>query len=179
MLSTYLLEDNAAELANVREFLAQRCPQVEVVGAAGEMEEAFDGISLTRPDLLISDINIIGGRCYALLDRLNDAGQLAGLRIVFMTLFRDFDLVREELAHAPVDFLEKPFTADDLQRAVEKVAQIPVTPQTHRQVERLLELLSGEGIPPPLPLLLGNPLPEARTARSLREILRRWFRRRA
>jgi len=179
MLKIYIVEDNAAELANVREFLAQRCPQMEIAGAAGEMEEAFEGIRRSRPDLLISDINIIGGRCYELLARLAELGQLAGLRIVFMTLFRDFDLVREELAHAPVDFLEKPFTADDLQRAVEKVAQIPVTSQTHRQVERLLELLSGEGIPPPLPLLLGNPLPEARTARSLREILRRWFRRRA
>jgi len=173
MLSTYLLEDNTAELANVQEFLAQRCPQVEVVGTAGEMEEAFEGISRCRPDLLISDINIIGGRCYELLDRLNAAGRLAGIRIVFMTLFQDFDSAREEFAHAPVDFLEKPFTAEDLQRAVEKVTHVPRTPQSHLQVERLLELLSGERDPPWLPP--EDPIPEARPTQSLREILRRLF----
>lgn len=173
MLSTYLLEDNAAELANVREFLAQRCPQVEVVGAAGEMEEAFDGISRTRPDLLISDIHIIGGRSYALLDRLNAAGRLAGMRIIFMTQFQDFDRVRDEFAHAPVDFLEKPFTADDLRRAVEKVAQVAVTSQSHRQVERLLKLLAGEGVPLPLPLE-SSPI-QASATKLLWKRLRRLF----
>lgn len=108
---------------------------------AGKMEEPFEGISRSWPDLLISDINIIGGRCYELLARLNEVIQLAGMRIVFMALFHDFDRVREEFAHAPVDFLKKPFTAKDLHRAVEKVAQVQVTLQTHRQVERLLEML--------------------------------------
>lgn len=150
MLKTYIVEDNAAEMATVREFLAQRCPQVEVVGAASEMEEAFEGISRSRPDLLITDINIIGGRCYELLARLNELGQLAGMRIVFMTVFRDFDSVRDEFPHAPVDFLEKPFTAGDLQRAVEKVAKVAIAPQTHRQVERLLEMLTGEIPLPPV-----------------------------
>lgn len=144
MLKTFIVEDNTAELANVRNFLAQRCPQVTVVGASGEVQEAFEGIVRTRPDLLITDIQLIGGRCYDLLNRLDTAGHLAGMRIIFMTLFQDFDRVHDEFAHAPVAFLEKPFTAGNLQRAVEKVAQTPLAAQTHQQVLRLLELLTGE-----------------------------------
>ena len=173
MLRTYLLEDNAAEMANVLEFLAQRCPQVEVVGTAGELWEAFDGISRTRPDLLISDINVIGGRCYELLDQLDSVGRLDGLRIVFMTLFQDSDRVRDEFVYAPVDFLEKPFTAEDLQRAVEKVAQVPLTAQTHRQVQRLLAMLSVGDTQPPL--LLEKPPLRGHSEESLWRRLRRLF----
>lgn len=40
MLKTYLLEDNAAELATVRDYLAQKCPGVTVVRGAAAMQEA-------------------------------------------------------------------------------------------------------------------------------------------
>lgn len=141
MLKTYLLEDNAAELATVRDFLAQKCPGLTVVGAAAEMQEAYDGILSTRPDLLISDINLTGGRCYELLDRLKAADRLHGLRLIFMTGDRAFENARDGYAFAPVAFLEKPFTATELQQAVEKVRQSSESPQARQQIDQLLELL--------------------------------------
>ena len=141
MLRTYLLEDNAAELATVREFLTQKCPGVVVVGAAADMQEAYDGILHTRPDLLISDINLIGGRCYDLLNQLKAVDRLHGLRLIFMTGVREYGNVRDGYAFAPVAFLEKPFTATELQQAVEKVQQNPENPQTRQQIDQLLELL--------------------------------------
>ena len=145
MLTTYLLEDNAAEMATVRDFLAQKCPGVTVVGAAAEMQEAYNGIMHTRPDLLISDINLIGGRCYDLLNRLRAAHRLHGLRLIFMTGVREFGDARDGYAFAPVAFLEKPFTATELQQAVQKVEQSAESPQARQQIDQLLELL---GQPP-------------------------------
>ncbi|WP_373512253.1 LytR/AlgR family response regulator transcription factor [Persicitalea sp.] len=173
MLKTFIVEDNALELANVQKFLAQKCPQAEIVGTAGGVAEAIEGISMGRPDLLITDIQIIGGRCYDLLDRLDEAGQLAGLRIIFMTLFQDFDQFRDRFAHAPVAFLEKPFTASDIKRAVEKVVRIPLTSQSHEQVLRLLKLLSGESALPTVPP--ENPPIASRSGESWWEKLRRLF----
>jgi DNA-binding LytR/AlgR family response regulator len=135
------VEDNAAELANVLDFLAQKCPQVEVVGSSGEIQEAFEQISRTKPDLLISDIQITGGRCYDLLNQLNAVGRLGGLRIIFMTRFRDFDNARDGFEYAPIAFLEKPFSASDLQTAVEKVEKQRVPAQTNHQIELIMELI--------------------------------------
>lgn len=141
IVRTYIVEDNAAELANVLDFLAQKCPQVEVVGSSGEIQEAFEQISRTKPDLLISDIQITGGRCYDLLNQLNAVGRLGGLRIIFMTRFRDFDNARDGFEYAPIAFLEKPFSASDLQTAVEKVEKQRVPAQTNHQIELIMELI--------------------------------------
>ncbi len=143
-LRTYIVEDNTAELNNVLDFLAQKCPQVEVVGSSGEIQEAFAQISRNRPDLLISDIQITGGRCYDLLNQLNDAGRLQGLRIIFMTRFRDFDNARDGFEYAPIAFLEKPFTASDLQKAVEKVEKHRTPAQANHQIELIMELIGHQ-----------------------------------
>ena len=144
MLKTYIVEDNALELANVLDFLALKCPQVEVVGTSGEMETAYVGIIETRPDLLISDIQIIGGLCYDLLDRLKKVDRLNDLRIIFMTRFRDFENAKNGYGYSPLAFLEKPFTAGELQEAVEKVGQPREFPQARQQIELFLEFISNQ-----------------------------------
>lgn len=168
MLTTFLLEDNAAELATVKDFLAQKCPGVRVVGAAAEMQEAYDGILHTRPDLLISDINLIGGRCYDLLNQLKAANRLHGLRLIFMTGVREYGNARDGYAFAPVAFLEKPFTATELQQAVEKVALSVENPQARQQIDQLLELL---GQPPQAQRLTVSLLGGALRRLELRDIV--------
>lgn len=142
MLKTFIVEDNPGELAKVRGFLAQRCPTVQVVGTAGEIQEAYQGILHTQPDLLISDIRITGGRCYELLNQLKAQNRLRGMRIIFMTGFREFGIARDGYEFAPVAFLEKPCTALELQEAVAKVARQAQSPQATDQLELLLELVS-------------------------------------
>ncbi|MPR34334.1 LytR/AlgR family response regulator transcription factor [Salmonirosea aquatica] len=147
MLKTYIVEDNALELANVLDFLALKCPQVKVVGTSGEMESAYVGIIETRPDLLISDIQIIGGLCYDLLKRLKKVDRLNELRIIFMTRFRDFDNAKHGYEYSPLAFLEKPFTAGELHEAVDKVGQPREIPQARQQMELFLEFLSNQAHP--------------------------------
>lgn len=144
MLKTYVIEDNALELANVLDFLALKCPQVEVVGTSGELEAAYVGIIETRPDLLISDIQIIGGLCYELLNRLKKVDRLNDLRIIFMTRFRDFENAKNGYEYSPLAFLEKPFTAGELQEAVEKVGQPQEAPQAQQQIDLFLEYISNQ-----------------------------------
>lgn len=144
MLKTYIVEDNVLELANVLDFLALKCPQVQVVGTSGELETAYVGIIETRPDLLISDIQIIGGLCYDLLNRLKKIDRLNDLRIIFMTRFRDFDNAKNGYEYSPLAFLEKPFTAGELQEAVEKVGQPRELPQARQQMDLFLEFISNQ-----------------------------------
>ena len=147
MLKTFVIEDNSLELANVLEFLALKCPQVEVVGTSGEIGDAYAGIVRTRPDLLISDIQIIGGLCYELLNRLKKARRLHELRIIFMTRFRDFENAKNGYEYSPIAFLEKPFTATELQIAVDKLGQPEVIPQAGQQLDAFLDYLGQQASP--------------------------------
>lgn len=91
-------------------------PKLEVVGEAGDGEEALAMIAKTAPNLLFLDINMPG------LDGLSLAQRYHGLPpIVFSTAF-DQHAVAAFAVHA-VDYLLKPIAAERLAQAVARVAQ--------------------------------------------------------
>lgn len=141
MLRTVIVEDNTAERDNVLTFLSQLCPQVQVVGVASAVNESVELIVNTKPDLLITDIQITGGSCYHLLDELRQNGQLEGLSIIFMTGYQDFQNATQAFKYAAVDFLVKPFSGLELQQAVQQVARQQEPLQNMAQLDMLLELL--------------------------------------
>lgn len=141
MLRTVIVEDNTAELDNVRTFLAQLCPQVQVVGTASSVADGTALIANTRPDLLITDVQISGGSCYHLLENLRQNGSLEGLSIVFMTGYQNFQNATQAFKYAAVDFLVKPFGGEELQQAVQQVARQREPLQSMAQLDMLLDLL--------------------------------------
>lgn len=147
MLRTVIVEDNTAERENVITFLAQLCPQVEVVGVASAVNEGVELIVNTRPDLLITDVQITGGSCYHLLDELRRNGHLEGLSIIFMTGFQNFQNATPAFKYAAVDFLVKPFSGLELQQAVQQVARQQEPLQNMAQLDMLLELLRTPASP--------------------------------
>jgi two-component system, LytTR family, response regulator len=143
MLRTVVVEDNTAEMENVLAFLAQLCPHVQVVGATGEVQEAIALIVAQQPDLLITDVQITGGDCYHLLEKLRHKNQLNGLSIIFMTGYQDFNNATQAFKYAAVDFLVKPFSAKELQAAVEKVAKQHEPVQNLDQLNLLIDFLGA------------------------------------
>ena len=141
MLRTVIVEDNTAELENVLSFLAQLCPHVNVIGTAGEINEGVALITQTQPDLLLTDVQITGGDCYDLLEKLRTQKQLDGLSIIFMTGFHDFNNATQAFKYAAVDFLVKPFGGKELQVAVEKVAKQQEPLQNLEQLNLLIDYL--------------------------------------
>jgi two-component system LytT family response regulator len=141
MLRTVIVEDNTAEMENVLAFLAQLCPQVQVVGTANEVHEAVELIVAQQPDLLITDVQITGGDCYHLLEKLRHKNQLNDLSIIFMTGYQDFNNATQAFKYAAVDFLVKPFSAKELQAAVEKVAKQSAPIQNLDQLNMLIDFL--------------------------------------
>lgn len=141
MLRTVIVEDNTAELENVLTFLARLCPQVQVLGTAASVHEATALIATTRPDLLITDVQISGGSCYHLLENLRQNGCLEGLSIIFMTGYENFQNATQAFKYAAVDFLVKPFGGEELQQAVQQVARQREPLQSMAQLDMLLDLL--------------------------------------
>lgn len=112
MMRVYIVDDEAAARRGLLEQVKACGLPVEVVGEAGSVAEAVEGIATLRPDLLLLDIHLGQGNGFDLLDRLGDAAP----RVVFITAHDQYAVRAFRLA--AVDYLLKPITGSMLREAL-------------------------------------------------------------
>lgn len=94
--------------------LLEEHPSIEVVGEAGNADEADKMIEELNPDLLFLDIQMPGQTGFQLLESLDSAPL-----VVFTTAYDEFALKAFEVN--ALDYLLKPITAERLSEAVHKI----------------------------------------------------------
>jgi two-component system LytT family response regulator len=110
-----LIIDDEPKLRKVLEFkLAKYCPDIQLVGTAGNAEEAFTEIKNLKPDIIFLDISMPGESGFDLLNRFDSID----FEIIFVTGFNDY--VLDALKVSAVDYLLKPVVTANLVAAVEK-----------------------------------------------------------
>lgn len=120
-----LIIDDERLARNELRRLLEPFPQIEVVGEAGNADEAEKLVAELRPDLLFLDINMPGKDGFELLAALDPAPH-----VVFVTAY-DEHAVQAFDVNA-LDYLLKPIDADRLAAAVGKLAQLPQEPSARR-----------------------------------------------
>ena len=115
MIRTLIVDDEPLARETVRLRLARE-PDVEIVGEAGDGPAAVDAILRLTPDLVVLDVQMPGLNGFDVLERV--AGECLPA-VVFVTAYDTFAL-RAFDVHA-IDYLLKPFTAERLQRALDRV----------------------------------------------------------
>lgn len=118
-------EDESLIRMDIVETLKER--GFDVVGEAGNGNEAIELAKKLKPDLMVMDIKMPD------LDGLSAAEQIAELRIpvVFLTAFNQEELVARASEVGAMAFLVKPFAPDDLLPAIE------VALSRHQQLQQL------------------------------------------
>lgn len=134
-LRILIVDDEPLARARTRRLLGG-VDQVTVVGEAASAVEARRAIAELRPDLLLLDVQMPGENGFALLESLEPRPA-----VVFVTAF-DHYAVRAFEENA-VDYLLKPFRAERLAQAIERVRQDLARPEDLSR--RLRELLSAVG----------------------------------
>jgi two-component system, LytTR family, response regulator len=107
-------------------------PWVEIVGEAGNIEQAAELVGTLTPELLFLDIQMPGGSGFDLLTRLEDVPQ-----VIFTTAY-DEHAVRAFKVDA-LDYLLKPIEPARLAEALSRVksAQAARTPQPGAALEQI------------------------------------------
>ncbi len=111
-MRVFIVDDETAARRGLLEMVNASGLPVEVVGEAGDVVSAMDGITTIRPDLLLLDIHLGQGNGFDLLDRLGDAAP----RVVFITAHDQYAVRAFRLA--AVDYLLKPITGSMLREAL-------------------------------------------------------------
>jgi DNA-binding NarL/FixJ family response regulator len=110
-----LADDHQAMLARVRRELGER---FEVIGTAGNGEEAIDAVSRLDPDVLVIDISmpVLSGLDAAVRLRSNHCRT----KIVFLTIHDDSDFVAAALSAGASGYVTKNRVSTDLVPAIQE-----------------------------------------------------------
>jgi two-component system LytT family response regulator len=120
-LRVLLVDDEAPARARLRRLL-EATGRVEIVGEAGNGEEALEATARLAPDALFLDVQMPE------LDGFGVAQALGadGPRVVFATAYDEFAL--KAFDAAAVDYLVKPIAAERLHEALRKLESFAKTP---------------------------------------------------
>lgn len=88
------------------------------VATAPDAMCAMDKVIRHRPDAVLIDINLPGGDGFMVADGIRATGQLAATPLIFITASRQEGLRDRASQYGLGGFLEKPFGADALEKAV-------------------------------------------------------------
>lgn len=117
-LKSLIVDDESLARKNLHMMLEEFCPEVEVVGEAGNVREAKEQIEKLQPDVVFLDIRMpSGSEGFQLLDDVENKNFM----VVFVTAFKDYAIkaFNANAAH----YILKPIDIDDLTNAVEKLIQ--------------------------------------------------------
>ena len=127
-----LVDDELANLENLQVLLTKNCPKVKVVAIANNIDDAFEKVSLHRPDLLFLDIQMGKTTGFDLLNRLGDKT----FEVIFVTAYDNYGI--QAVKFAALDYLLKPVDPDELMVAVSKAENRIANKMSGEQLNFLL-----------------------------------------
>lgn len=114
-LRVVIVDDEDAARKAVRLIIEQNFDQIEIVGEAFSVNGAIVEIETKRPDLLLLDIEIVGGTGFDVLSQMYPHN----MRVIFITAFNDFAI--RAFKFSAVDYVLKPVVPEDLIMGIKKV----------------------------------------------------------
>jgi two-component system LytT family response regulator len=116
-ITSVIVEDEAAAMAALENYLRKFCPQVEVIGTAQNSREAIALLQELRPQLVFLDVEMPFGNAFDVLDGCQDLQ----FETIFVTAFSEYSL--KALNQSAAYYLLKPVSIEELILAVNKVQQ--------------------------------------------------------
>jgi DNA-binding NarL/FixJ family response regulator len=115
-ITVFLVDDHALFRSGVRSELGTR---VHVVGEAGEVDEAIQGIRATRPDVVLLDVHLPGGGGVAVLEAV--ARELPDVRFLALSVSDAAGDVIAVVRGGARGYVTKTIAADELVDAIARV----------------------------------------------------------
>lgn len=109
-----IVEDERPLLRELVETFSWRSVNCDVVGTAGTAAEAREVIRDTRPDILVTDIQLPDGNGIALIEEFSPRAAIV------ITGYNEIEFAQKALRAGAIDFLLKPIDDDELRNAVRR-----------------------------------------------------------
>jgi two-component system LytT family response regulator len=114
-MKAILVDDEPKSREVLRTLLTLFCPEVQIVGTAGNVEDAKLLITDPSIDIVFLDVEMPGGNGFKLLD---EAGA-HNFEIIFVTSYGHYAI--PALRYSAIDYLLKPVEIEELKTALQRV----------------------------------------------------------
>ncbi|MEL6588698.1 MAG: LytTR family DNA-binding domain-containing protein [Bacteroidota bacterium] len=115
-MRSIVVDDSLLGIEIVVEMIKQYELDLEVVGTAQSVDQAFDLVIDQQPELILLDIEMPGGDGFSLLEKI--APLKIPLQVIFITAFDQYAI--KAFRFCAVDYLLKPIEEQDLRAAIAK-----------------------------------------------------------
>lgn len=133
-----IIEDEPLSVAELRNALRVVAPSIEVVATAASVAEALEVIEHVPHDILFMDIHLGDGSSFDIFKRT-----VVTAPVIFITAYHNYALKAFE--NKGIDYLLKPFSEEDLQRAIDKLGLLA---EAGAKLEPLGDMLAATTEPP-------------------------------
>ena len=117
MIKAIIVEDEELGRAALKNLIHKYCPDISVLGEAGNVKEAKKLVAEMNPDLVFLDIEMPGGSGFELLEQTEGT---ANFSVIFTTAYNQYAV--KAFKYSAVDYLLKPINIDELINAVKKLS---------------------------------------------------------
>jgi two-component system, LytTR family, response regulator len=131
-MRTIIVDDEPKNVRILNKLLTDYCPDVKIVGDAGDADAAYKLIEELKPELVFLDIEMPNGNAFDLLDKFI----MINFEIIFITAFESYAL--KAFKYSALDYLLKPVSIEDLELAVQKAKTSASSKNINLQVKSLL-----------------------------------------
>lgn len=116
-IRTVLIEDELDALEHLTALLRDHCPNIELVGQAGDVVSGLKVIQNTDPELLITDIKLPDGTTFDILNQIHGIS----FNIIFVTAHSEYAIKAFKIS--AIDYLLKPVDIQELIAAIKKAEE--------------------------------------------------------
>ncbi len=131
MIKAILIDDEQNARLALRQELALKCPEIEIIAEADRVQTAIALLQSREVQLVFLDIQLPDGMGFDILEQIDKPN----FRVIFTTAHSHYAL--RAIKFSALDYLLKPIDGAELQKAVRKV-QIAPTNIFQQQLENLL-----------------------------------------
>jgi two-component system LytT family response regulator len=132
-INSLIVDDEKKGRNVLRKLLAKFCPEVEVVGEASNVNEAYEICIEKKPELVFLDIQMSTGNGFKLLEKFDDVP----FDVIFVTGFDQYAI--NAIKFSALDYLLKPVEVNELKNAVDRALK---SGKASKQVQ-IVNLLSN------------------------------------
>ncbi len=147
--TTVIIDDEPKSVTLLQRMLEKYCPDVNVVGTAGNTEKGYELINTTTPSLVFLDVEMPDGSGFYLLKKFSRIP----FRVIFTTAYDKYAI--PAIRFSAIDYLLKPISIAELKAAVAKIStgptelnQLPLAESGNRplQFKGRIALPSNDGV---------------------------------
>ncbi|MDX9881754.1 MAG: LytTR family DNA-binding domain-containing protein [Prolixibacteraceae bacterium] len=137
MLKVLIVDDEEHVRAMLVNILQSFCPDLEIVGQAGDVAGAVSKIKELKPDLALLDINLPDGNGFDVLKAFSKVD----FSVIFVTAYDEYAV--KAFKCSALDYILKPFNIDELVETIEKARESIANKNLAKKIAAFLDNLNS------------------------------------